>query len=363
VYILTILLIILGIIFVSTASPSIANRLDVNSNFFIKKHLVFALMGILLISFISIFNTKGIKLISIAGMIFCLILLIATLTFGFSAKGSRRWLYLFGFSIQPTEILKPFFIVTNAYLLSLFYKKNHLKRIIVSSIPFIIITGLILLQPDIGTIILISLLFTIQLFMAGIPIMYFVTIGGLSVIFSISTYMFIPHVTDRINRFFISVFSPENANYQVTKSLKAYSNGGFLGRGPLEGSVKNYIPDAHTDFIFSVIGEEFGLFFCLILLSVFFYITFRVILKITKETDSFKFLAVFGLVSQFLLQSIINIGVTLNLLPTKGMTLPFISYGGSSMLGMSIAFGIILALTKNTYERKRKISEIILEKV
>jgi cell division protein FtsW len=363
VYILTVLLIMLGMIFVGVASPIIARRLEISSDLFIKKQFVFAFASVFVISFISIFNTKQIKLISIAGMLFCLVLLIITILFGFSIKGSKRWIYLFGVSLQPTEILKPFFIMTNAYLLSFFYKENHIKQLIIASIPFLIVSGLILLQPDVGSIILLAILFAVQLFIAGIPIIYFLTIGFAGVIFVISTYMFIPHVTGRINRFIASFLSFEEANYQVTKSLQAYWRGGLLGRGPLEGAVKNSIPDAHTDFIFAVIGEEFGLFFCFILLCILFYITLRILLKISKEKDNFKFLAVSGLISQFILQSVINIGVTLNLLPTKGMTLPFISYGGSSMLGMAINFGIILALTKNTYKEKRKVSEVILENV
>lgn len=350
-------------LFVSTASPSIANKLGIDSDIFIKKHFIFSLISVLLISLISNLNTEQIKHLGVIGTGVCLILLVAVLLFGSSAKGAKRWLYLFNFSLQPSEILKPLFLTFNAYLLSIFPKKESLKKLLASSVVFFVIVALILLQPDIGMIILITMLFGIQLFMAELPMVYFLIMGFLGATSFALMYIFIPHVTNRINGFIASLISSKNINYQVSKSLKAYSRGGFLGKGPLEGTIKNSIPDAHTDFIFAVIGEEFGLFFCFIILCIFFYITLRTLLKIRREDDSFKFLTGLGLISQFILQTVINIGVTLNLLPTKGMTLPFLSYGGSSMLGMSICFGIILALTKKTYKTKMNLSTVILEKI
>lgn len=200
-------------------------------------------------------------------------------------------------------------------------------------------------------LILISSVFFSALFLIGIKLKYFVWLALASLFTLTALYFIFPHFHDRIYTYISSVFLGGEKSYQVAKSLSAFASGGLLGKGPFEGAIKNHIPDAHTDFIFSVIGEEFGAIVCILVLMIFFFISFRFMLKSVPEFDLFRYLAINCLSLMFLFQAIINIGVSLNLLPTKGMTLPLISYGGSSMIGISITLGFLLALTKNDYGR------------
>ena len=345
---LVILTILLGNVFTSLVSPVVANRIGAISNIFIIKNLIFSCVGIFLVLFFSTLNRKII--IKLSFIMFCvmILLMILVLMISISNKGAKRWIYILGFSLQPSEIIKPFFIVTTSYILTTFKKKDNLN-IIVSLILFSILSILLLLQPDIGMLILMSIIFFTELFLIGVNLKYFVLLGSACIIATTILYFLFPHFHTRINTFLNSTFFGGEKSYQVEKSLLAFSSGGLLGKGPFEGTIKNYIPDAHTDFIFSVISEEFGGIVCICILFIFFYISIRIILKTTSMNNTFDYIAIISLSLQFLLQAIINIGVTINVLPTKGMTLPLISYGGSSMIGTSITMGFLLALSKKTY--------------
>jgi len=349
-----------SIFFVYSSSQAVAVRIGVSDNLFFYKHFVFVGLGLCTIIFISFFDKNDIKLFSLFGFCIAIVFLISVLVFGSSAKGAKRWLYILNFSLQPSELIKPFFVVTTAYLLSIFSTRNIYQRFLIVFVPYFVICFLILSQPDVGMVVVISCLFVVELFVAGFPFIWFLSIGVTAVILLLFAYMSFPHVAERIDTFLSGILM-NTENYQVVKSLEAYRHGGILGQGPFEGIVKNYIPDSHTDFIFAVIGEELGLFFCILILAMFWFVILRVILKIFEEKDYFVYLSVIGLITQFAVQSIINICVSLNLLPTKGMTLPFISYGGSSFIGMSICFGMLLALTKKTYETKIDVNNLITE--
>ncbi len=209
---------------------------------------------------------------------------------------------------------------------------------------YALVALLILIQPDVGMLILITAVFASQLFVAGFPIIW-IMVALLAGFFGIfSAYFLLPHVASRINSFLDPV---SNENYQISKSILAFEEGGLYGRGPGEGSVKQHLPDSHTDFIFAVAGEEFGAIICIMIIAVFAFIVLRSLARINNEQDKFIQLASVGIIAQFGLQAVINMGVTLNLLPTKGMTLPFISYGGSSTLAIGIAVGMLLGLTKH----------------
>jgi cell division protein FtsW len=208
---------------------------------------------------------------------------------------------------------------------------------------FISVAALLIIQPDFGMLVMVSAVFGIQLFVAGLPIIWLFIAIFASVFGSIGAYLLLPHVASRINRFLDPVNSE---NYQVTRSLEAFESGGLYGKGPGEGSVKQFLPDSHTDFIFAVAGEEFGAIICLMIIITFAYIVIRILINLLHEDDKFIQIAAIGIISQFGLQAVINMGVSLNLLPTKGMTLPFISYGGSSTLAISIGMGMLLGLTK-----------------
>jgi len=349
---------VLGNIFVMLASPVVANRIGIATNTFIIKNIIFSILGFSIIITTSTLNEEKIKFLIPLGFSILIILMIIVLQFGTQNKGAVRWIYIFGFSLQPSEIVKPFFVVLTSFVLTNFKRDENLN-ILFASFLYLIFAFSLILQPDIGMLILISLVFTIQLFLIMIQLKYFLGLASLSIVAFTSFYFSFQHFHDRINIFIKSLFFGGEKTYQMQKSLSAFSNGGLLGKGPLEGSVKNYIPDAHTDFIFSVIGEEFGAIICLIIISIFFYIAIRFILKVVDNCNNYKYLSVVSLSFLFLFQAIINIGVTLNLLPTKGMTLPLISYGGSSMIGSSITIGLLFALTKKTYNSlpNRKILE------
>lgn len=347
---LIVITLFLGNIFTALASPIVASRIGANPYIFIIKNLIFSLIGLCIILFCSALDEKKIIDISYICFIILFLLLIVVLFVASENKGAKRWIRLFGFSLQPSEIIKPFFIIIISHILSRFKRIDN-SHIYLSLIVYFILIILLAFQPDIGMLILISSVFFSALFLIGVKLKYFVWLALASLFTLTALYFIFPHFHDRIYTYISSVFLGGEKSYQVAKSLSAFASGGLLGKGPFEGAIKNHIPDAHTDFIFSVIGEEFGAIVCILVLMIFFFISFRFMLKSVPEFDLFRYLAINCLSLVFLFQSIINIGVSINLLPTKGMTLPLISYGGSSMIGISITLGFLLALTKNDYGR------------
>lgn len=346
----------LSSVMVATASPAIAERIGVTPFYFIKRQIVFIGLAIIIVFSFSLLSQKALRVVSFFGYIACIGLLIGVLLFGMEIKGSKRWLNLFGVSIQPSELIKPFFIVLSAWVLSRKMYNNSFKGYTLSAILYVIVVFFLLLQPDFGMIITSSMIWVTQLFLAGLPILFIISAALGFVLIVLGGYFILPHVASRINRF----LDPDNyENYQVRKSIEAYKNGGFFGKGPGEGQVKQHLPDSHTDFIFAVIGEELGIITCIVIILIFAFIIIRNLLKLFKEENYFKILTISAVLMQLGIQSIINIGVTLNLLPTKGMTLPFISYGGSSMVTSSILMGILLALTK----KKTNIRKSTLERI
>lgn len=333
-----------SLITVTTASPAVANRIGLEYFYFIKKQIMYLTLGLIIMFSLSFCSPGTIRRICIIGFIVCLILLVLTLFFGYSAKGAKRWLHIAGFSLQASEFAKLFFPVVTAWLFAIHNKHLEFPAFRISVVLFGIFVLLLVLQPDFGMIVIITSVWCGQLFIAGLSITLFVILIFLAGTGIFSAYVFLPHVKARIDSF----LDPQSfENYQVSKSILAFKHGGMYGVGPGEGIIKQHIPDAHTDFIFAVIGEEMGVIACAALISLFACIVIRGLYKVSKNTDFFKMLAMSGLLIQIGMQTIFNIGVTLHLFPTKGMTLPFISYGGSSVLSTSIVFGIILVLTKS----------------
>lgn len=336
-----------GLMMIASSSPAVAERLNVDKFFFLKKQIIFASIAVFLIVAISFLNQERIKLFAIAGLAGAVILLMLVLIVGTEVKGSRRWISLFGFTLQPSEFAKTFFVICNAYILQKFSEEKLLKKYGISAALFTSMICLLILQPDFGMSLTFGVLWLTQIFIYGLPI-FLVYVAGFSVVAGgLSAYIFLPHVEDRINRF----LNTDQTNYQVERSLDAFVNGSFFGVGTGNGMVKNFVPDAHTDFIFSVIGEEYGILSCIAIIIIFAYLITRIVKRLLDEENMFIYLALCGLMMQFTMQVIVNIGVSLRLMPTKGMTLPFISYGGSSMLSMAICFGLILALTKKKYHK------------
>ncbi len=337
-----VILLAFSLMLVTTASPAVANRIGLTDNYFSSRHVVFLTLAVIIILTFSLLDKKWIRRLAIFGFLGSLLMLVLVKFYGFEVKGATRWINIGGFSYQPSEFMKPFFAVVTGWILSLHYYEEF-PSFKVCFMLFISVAALLIIQPDFGMLVMVSAVFGIQLFVAGLPIIWLFIAIFASVFGSIGAYLLLPHVASRINRFLDPVNSK---NYQITRSLEAFESGGLYGKGPGEGSVKQFLPDSHTDFIFAVAGEEFGAIICLMIIITFAYIVIRILINLLHEDDKFIQIAAIGIISQFGLQAVINMGVSLNLLPTKGMTLPFISYGGSSTLAISIGMGMLLGLTK-----------------
>lgn len=363
---ITCILILIGILLINVSTQSVALRIGVNYYNFINKQLFFLVSGSFLIIIISMLKQRIIKNFATIGLILFFCLLVFVNIAGVEIKGSRRWVNLAGISIQPSEFIKPFFAIVNAIILSggtfvlpffekKFYeiKANH--ALIISITLYIIIAIFLLMQPDFGMFLVFSAIWFMQIFIAGIS--YYITGGFFCLVFLafFFAYNFFSHVKYRVDLFLNpSASSSIESNYQVAKSMLAFKNGGLFGVGLGEGLVKRSLPDSHTDFIFAVAAEEFGSIFCIIILTLFFILILRVLSASIKDDNKFIIIAKSGLIAQIILQVFINIGVSLNLLPTKGMTLPLISYGGSSTLAICILFGFLLNLNKNIINHNYK---------
>lgn len=342
--IITFVIISVGLVLVITASPSVAERVGLPPFYFIYRHIFYVILSSIVILIISTLDEVVIKRLCLLGFFASLILLFAVLFLGDEAKGARRWISLFGVSTQPSELLKPFYSVFIAILLSEMCNVSQKKKFLLCIAIHLIIASLILMQPDFGMAMTISLVTAGQFFVAGLSLVLLISSAILLCLMATGAYLFLPHVRKRIESF---LSDDIGTNYQIGKSLESYIQGGFLGKGPGEGTVKLVLPDAHTDFIFAVVGEEFGSFSCFLVLALFAILVLHGIMRLTLSNNLFRIYSATGILMYFAIQSIFNIGVTLHLFPTKGMTLPFISYGGSSMLSFAFAIGIYLGITKH----------------
>ena len=306
------------------------------------KHLIFALSAFILMIYLSSLDVKILRRISLFFFIICIFILFLILFSDYQVKGSKRWLRIYTMSMQPSEFVKPFYFVLSAWCIvqGINGRSSYLAILMIS---FVFMSGLIILQPDFGMTFLIFLTFFCQLFIAGLSIYLVIFLLLSLLILSFSSYYFFDHVQQRVDLF----FNPTPGGFeQIDYSLKAFKSGGLFGKGPGQGSLKEKIPDANTDFIFAVAGEELGFIFCSIIILLIITIIIRFLLKLLKMKDPFIIVSMVGLTCCFGLQSLINIFSSLSIIPTKGMTLPFISYGGSSMLSSAILFGFLLSLTK-----------------
>lgn len=338
--------ILFSVIMVTTASPAVAERIGLPPFYFIQRQIVFLFLGLMVMLSISFASFEVIQKFSILGFIFFLMLMVLVLFIGEEIKGARRWISLGFISIQPSEFIKPFFTILTASILMKKYTETNFPAFKISILLYCLVIGLIILQPDLGMAITISAVWGGQMFLAGLPMLWIALLAICGFAGLLAAYTFLPHVTVRMNSF----LDPDTSeNYQVKKSIEAFTNGGILGTGPGEGTVKQHLPDSHTDFIFAVVGEELGMIACLFIIFLFSFIVIRGLIRVLKVGNLFSILAVSGLLMQLGFQAIINIGVTLHLLPTKGMTLPLMSYGGSSILSVSLTIGAILALTRKRY--------------
>lgn len=335
------ILILFGVFLTLAASPAVAERNHISSFHFIYRQFIFLIPAVLAMmgtALLSVQHIRRLALLVLIGGLFCMV---CVLLFGTEIKGARRWLNIMGIGLQPSEFVKPAFAVVCAWFLASGRLIRRFPGYWLAIILYVIVAGLLFAQPDIGMLLTISAIFCVELFLSGIPM---VLVGILGTAFGALVpivYFCFDHVRSRIDRF----LNPAAGEaYQVEKSLETLQNSGWFGKGPGEGIVKYELPDAHTDFILAVSAEEFGFILTALLIITFAVVLVRGFWLIRRENNYFCQIAVAGLLTQIAFQAIVNMGSTLNLLPTKGMTLPFISYGGSSLVSIGLAFGMILGL-------------------
>lgn len=339
-------LISFGVVLAMAATPAVATRIGLDPFFFVRRQISLFIPSIAIMVAISMLSPRAIRLLALIGFVISVSLLAATFVIGTEIKGARRWIHLPGLSIQPSEFVKPTFAVVAAWLFATQRKHEWFPGDLIAIGLFLLVVFLLLLQPDVGMSIVITSVWFSQFFLAGLRMLWVLLLGGTGIFSLVGAYFVFPHVASRVDRF----LDPQIGDtYQINTALEAFLNGGLFGVGPGEGTVKSVLPDAHTDFIFAVAGEEFGLIACVIVVALFGFIVLRAFARALQESNLFILLAVAGLMTQFGLQALINMGSTLNLIPTKGMTLPFISYGGSSLLSVAIGIGFALALTRKRF--------------
>ncbi|GAA4662744.1 putative peptidoglycan glycosyltransferase FtsW [Bartonella pachyuromydis] len=339
----------IGIMLSFAASPTIAKKIGIADNFyFVRWHIIFSIPAFFTMVTVSFFSLRNIRRLCAVLLIVTLVLMIATLFFGPELKGARRWIPLFGFSIQASEFMKPAFVVMSSWLFSEQIRRRGILGYTLATVLYAFCCVLLVLQPDIGQTLLISITWGGLFFVAGVPlsiIFLFAILGLLGIVFA---YFSLHHVRERINGF----LTGEGDTFQVDVGREAILNGGWFGQGPGEGTVKRMIPDSHTDFVFSVAAEEYGIILCLFIMMLFGFIVIRSLYIAMNTRDSFIRLGITGIAMMIGFQSAINMAVNLHLIPPKGMTLPFISYGGSSMVAIAFSMGILLGLTRRWPEAR-----------
>lgn len=334
-----------GLVMMLSATPAVAHRLHLSTFYFVKRAILFSAPSLLLMVLISMLRVYHVKRLALGLFVLFYILLLMVPFLGETIKGAKRWISCgLGFSLQPSELIKPSLTILVAWMFSLHsYQGLRMSGSRMAWGLYGLVMVPVCIQPDLGMGILISSSFLTQAFLAGLSIRYLL-LGCLGGCFSLwLAYMFVPHVHDRVQRF---LDPGANDCYQIQKSLEGFMQGGFWGQGPGEGLVKYHLPDAHADFVFSVMGEEFGLIACILVSFIFLMISMKGFISAFKTKSLFVLYAASGLLVQLGLQALINMASTLNLIPTKGMALPFISYGGSSCLSLAMTIGFLLSLLR-----------------
>jgi cell division protein FtsW len=337
-------LIFLGVMLSFASSPAAAARIGIDDPFhFAVRQAFYASVSAALLITTSMLSPKGVRRVAFVVYVLAILVMVALPFVGHSAKGAQRWLQLGGFSLQPSEFVKPALIVLASWMFAEGQKGEGVPGVSIAFALYGLTVSLLLIQPDVGQTVLITVAFGAAFFMAGVPIKWIVGLGTVAVSGLISTYFLFDHVAARVQKF----LSPDKADtHQIDRASEAIAAGGLFGRGPGEGVMKRHVPDLHTDFIYSVAAEEYGLLFSLLLIALFAFVVIRGLYKAMRLSDPFEQVAAAGLFVLFGMQGVINVAVNLNLMPTKGMTLPFISYGGSSMIAMGLTLGLALALTR-----------------
>lgn len=336
-------LMLCGVILSLAASPPVATRIGLDPFHFFNRHILFLLPSAAVLLVVSFLSPRQIRRTALVVFAVSVVLIVATLLLGPEVKGSRRWITLLGVNIQASESAKPAFVVLAAWLFSESAKKPEMPATSMALGLLLTIVTLLVLEPDFGQTMLILMVWGALFFIAGMRFIWVFGLAGAAAGGLFTAYLFVPHVAGRIKRF----MDPASGDtFQVDTAMEAFGNGGWFGLGPGEGIAKRSLPDSHTDFVFAVAAEEFGIIACLILLSLFAFIVIRALSRAYASEDLFTRLAASGLAILFGIQGSINMAVNLHLIPAKGMTLPFISYGGSSIVSLAYGIGMMLALTR-----------------
>jgi len=345
------LLVLLGIFLSFSASPAVSVNQGYDSYHYVIWHILFSVSSLGVMFAFSLLNLKMIRRVGVVFYIGAMLFTIATLFVDDGNKGASRWIRIFGISLQPSEFVKPLFAVLTAWLLDIYLKTKDKTLWLCIGFTLAVTVFTLLKQPDLGMTIVIFLVWMCQLILSGIPLWLLFLLGGALIGIGVLAFFIFDHVHYRI----VALFASDGElGYQVKHSLMAFQNGGVFGKGAGEGIVRSHIPDAHTDFVFAVAGEEYGMLFCMLLVGILAFIVIRSLLIASKEKNTFLILSLVGLICIFGLQGIVNICSTLHLGPTKGMTLPFISYGGSSTWASAMGMGMILAITRKNVSAEDK---------
>lgn len=336
-------LMVAGLVFLMAGGPPVAARLGLSTFYLVHWQLLFLVPTVLIMLAVSFLSLRHVRRFALLLYIGSMILVLAAMQFGPEIKGAHRWIRILGIGVQPSEFVKPAFVILAAWAFSEAGRRQDMSGILMGLflLPATIVP--LILQPDFGQTILITIVWCGLFFVAGLHWFWVFGLGGAGIIGITAAYEFIPHVRSRIERF---MDKSSGDTFQVDRAMEAFSSGGWFGRGPGEGVVKRILPDVHTDFIFAATAEEFGIIVCIGLLLIFALIVLRGLYQARRSDDPFCSLAITGLIMLFGLQASINMAVNVHLMPAKGMTLPFISYGGSSLVSLALACGFLLALTR-----------------
>ncbi len=333
----------IGCILSLAASPAVALKKGLAPFHFAERHFIFAGLGVATMLAVSVLSPRQIRRLSLALLLASIVLMAWALLVGPEIKGARRWVHLLGHSFQPSEIGKPALVVLVAWLFAEAAGRDDVPAMSLAAGFGLIFSGLLVVQPDVGQTLLVASVWGALFLMSGQPLRWAVALVPLGAAGFAGAYFAFDHVRRRVDRF---IDPGSGDNYQIERAIQSFSEGGLMGRGPGEGIIKSVLPDAHTDFIFAVIGEEYGILACLGLVALYAYVATRAFRHAWREPDAFVRLAIVGLALLIVLQALINMGVNVGLLPAKGMTLPFISAGGSSTLATSLTAGLLLALMR-----------------
>ena len=345
-----IILFFLGLFFSFSSTSSLAGeRLNKDYYFFFSKHLVFTSLSLTIMILISLIETNFLKKIIVPLFILSFILLGLVPFLGLEVKGAKRWLDFYFFRLQPIELLKPFFILVTAKILILDIFKNSHTKYFLSFLLLLAVTILLIDQPDLGQTILLVISWGATVFISGVSLLFILSFTSIFLIFISLLLFFLPDKFGYIINRLVSFVDPSKGDkFQSSSALDAIKLGGVKGQGMGEGILKDSVPEAHTDYIIAIISEEYGSLISVMIILIFLYISFRIIKNCINQDDKLMKVSLCGLASLLIFQTFIHIGVNTSLIPTTGMTLPFLSYGGSSLIGSSILAGVILNFTKNT---------------